>query len=171
MLSEENAPDAVGTQQLTSPSGVGVVLNGGTGKMESAMIPVQWFFSESIAKRDPTHVLIIEQNVREMGNGEQDRWTGRRHLVKISDGVKFIELHRPGNHRLILLVLSSGASQDERLELLSTENGGYSSATSCGVRKTSPTHSSVQGSWNSRFPRNSSRGNRKPGSVGSSGAG
>jgi len=124
MHKEGNAPDAVETQQLVSPSGVNVVLNGGKSEMDSATIPVQWFFSEDIAKTNPTHVLVIEQDEREAQDGERERWAGRRYLVRIQDGVKFIELRKSGYHRLMLLVLNGEISLNTRLNFLSSSNWG-----------------------------------------------
>ncbi len=93
---------AVATKREVS---MAVVLNGGREEMDSATIPVQWVFSDETISETPTHLLFFEQDESEAGNYHAaDR--GRRYVCKVSDGVKFIPVFRPGYHRMAVLALA-----------------------------------------------------------------
>lgn len=83
--------------------GLEVVLNGGQKEMDSATIPIQWFFSDEIIEKNPRYVLIIEQDKRETEDGNRS-CNGRRYVCKVSDGVTFIPFFSPGYHRITILV-------------------------------------------------------------------
>jgi hypothetical protein len=94
---------SVNTVETTVQEHIRIVLNGGGKIMESATIPIQWFISEELAEREPTHVLIIEYLDSEY-KGMME-CTGRRYLCEITDMVKFIQLFSAGIHNIVVCVL------------------------------------------------------------------
>ncbi len=84
---------------------VALTLNGGEKELNSATIPVEWWVSEEVIKRDPKYILFFEQNEKEKDQ-YNDGNRGRRYLCKFSDGIKFLELFSSGYHRLIAVVIA-----------------------------------------------------------------
>ena len=106
-------------------NGMTIVLNGGKDVMESATIPVQWFFSEEVAQWAPTHLLIIDYTDSQFKNSYL--YNGIRYLVKISDTIKFLQMFRPGIHHLCFMAFDIRAQNVKELEayLLSKHDGLY----------------------------------------------
>ena len=90
-----------------------IVLNGGGTRMDSATIPIQWGFSEAVAKRKPTHLLIIEQTEYEAKCEEKTFRgdSGRRRIVPVSRVIEYLQIYSPGKHRIAVVALSN--SQEE----------------------------------------------------------
>ena len=80
-----------------------VTLNGGGEEMDSATIPIGWWLSESILKKNPHYLLIVELDNWECGYDESIR--GRRYACKVSDMFYFLQLFSPGRHRLAVAVV------------------------------------------------------------------
>lgn len=89
-------------------AGIRLVLNGGNPIMEQATIPIQWFFSKEVAAKRPTHILIIEQDSKEI----DDPFEGSRYLYKITDRVGVIQVFSPGRHRILALALNDSKGPD-----------------------------------------------------------
>jgi hypothetical protein len=88
-------------------TGVSVVLNGGEKEMNSATIPIRWFYSDEVIDKIPRYILFFEQNEREkedFGNAS----AGRRYACKASDACKFIQLFSSGYHRMMIVVVAGG---------------------------------------------------------------
>ncbi|MDP3800332.1 MAG: hypothetical protein Q8Q90_02805 [bacterium] len=92
--------------------GMEVVLNGGKEEMNSATIPVQWVFSDETIAKAPKYLLFFEQTQSEASSHQAADY-GRRYLCKVSAGVKFIPVFRPGYHRMAVLAL---AGSEESLD-------------------------------------------------------
>jgi len=107
-------------------NGMTIVLNGGKDVMESATIPVQWFFSKKTAEWAPTHLLIIDQSDKEFQKYFAGS-SGIRYLVKISDTIKFIQMFQPGIHYLCFMAFDIRAKNVKKFEayLLSKHDGLY----------------------------------------------
>lgn len=95
--------------------GVELVLNGGRKEMDSATIPIQWFFSPEVIARQPVHLVFFEQDATEKDAYDVSS-LGRRYACRVSEGTKFIQLFSPGYHRLMVLVLSERGKKDGIIE-------------------------------------------------------
>lgn len=80
-----------------------LVLNGGKDELDSATIPVQWFFSKELAENTPTHLILIDKTGGQFASQNK----GRRYLVRVDQAVFFLQLHRSGPHRLSILAFNN----------------------------------------------------------------
>ena len=109
--------------------GISVALNDGKKEMNSATIPIEWWFSREVIEKDPRHVLFFEQN-----KGEKESFhnsvRGRRYACEVGDAFKFLQLFSPGYHRLMVVVISgTGDKAEKRLDrYLRKENEYYSTS-------------------------------------------
>ncbi|PCI19210.1 hypothetical protein COB64_04175, partial [Candidatus Wolfebacteria bacterium] len=93
-------------------SDVKIVLNGGKQEMDSATIPIQWFFGDEVIDKKPAYILIIEQDEREIRCDDPEdpiplsARRGRRYFVKVEQAVHFLQVFSPGKHRIACLVLN-----------------------------------------------------------------
>ena len=78
-----------------------LVLNGGNTEMDSATIPIKWFFSQKLIEKSPTHLVFCEQSRKEFESKSNNMDSGRRYLVKVEDAVHFLEIPSSGDHQLI----------------------------------------------------------------------
>jgi hypothetical protein len=104
-------------------NGIKLLLNGGTDEMNSATIPVQWFFSDEVLTQKPGCILLIEQNEREYSNTPERYNGGRRYLCDIGEAVKFIQLYQPGTHKLSALAFLKRSEGVESLLKYENQNG------------------------------------------------
>lgn len=89
-----------------------LVLNGGSDEMDNSTIPVKWFFSKELAEKCPRYLVFVDQNESEFGIHD----CGRRFIVKVEDSVEFVQFHRSGLHRLIVLAFVNHAVALEYLK-------------------------------------------------------
>lgn len=105
----EESPAKTAEKKVIIPhsleGGIKLVLNGGKSVMESATIPIRWFFTDELTAKRPVYLLIIEQNETEM-KGHRADFSGARRLVKVTDCVDFIQFLSPGTHRIIVVALN-----------------------------------------------------------------
>lgn len=94
-------------EQTIKQTDLKVVLNGGSLVMESATIPFRWFFSEWAIKKQPTDLLIIDQNERDFENW----FRGERSIVEISRGSAFMQFSSPGRHRIVFVALKGNGDK------------------------------------------------------------
>lgn len=80
-----------------------LTLNGGKDELDSATIPVQWFFSEELARNAPTHLILVDKTKGQFAAQNK----GRRYLVRVDQAVLFLQLHRSGLHRLTVLAFNN----------------------------------------------------------------
>ncbi|MDB5239085.1 MAG: hypothetical protein JWO00_420 [Candidatus Parcubacteria bacterium] len=81
-----------------------IVLNGGSKVLDSATLPIQWFFEpEAMAKRPEWIVIVVQNTLKE----EMWRYsTGQRYLFKVTDRIAFIQLDKPGNYQVLIAAVS-----------------------------------------------------------------
>lgn len=108
------------TETATEPKSLGmkVVLNNGKLEMNSASIPIQWFFDEATIAKNPTHILIVEQNEYEAKR--DDFYTGivgERYGCKVSEGVRFIQFLKPGCRKISVYALRDTQDASGKLRL------------------------------------------------------
>lgn len=96
---------------LKKGEGMEVLLNYGKDEMDSATIPIQWFFTEETARKKPTHLLIVEQD-KEESEKYDNGYLGMRYFCKVEEGIKFVQLFRPGCHRILVLAFSFFYDED-----------------------------------------------------------
>ncbi len=80
-----------------------IVLNGGKSELNSATIPVEWWFSKEViaGEKPPKYLLIIEQTP------DDDGYHGRRYFCKVEEKVAFLQLFKSGRHTIRVLAFSS----------------------------------------------------------------
>lgn len=92
------------TSEITEPRSMGmkVVLNNGKLEINSASIPIQWYFDEETIAKNPTGIIIVEQNKYEAEDNRPivSSIRGERYLSKVSEGVRFIQFLEPGYYRI-----------------------------------------------------------------------
>lgn len=103
--------------ELAVAKGISVTLNGGKKEMNSATIPIEWWLSEEVIKKNPKYILIFEQNKREKDDVRGNTNRGRRHVFNASDAVAFMPVFSAGYHRVMVVVVS-----DERSSAKETAN-------------------------------------------------
>lgn len=93
------------SEEVESKSlGMKVALNHGKLEMNSASIPIQWFFDEATITKNPTHILIVEQSRYEV-ESSYNGFNGNRDGCKVSEGVRFIQFLKPGYHKISVYAL------------------------------------------------------------------
>ncbi|MDE2188469.1 MAG: hypothetical protein KGJ35_01930 [Patescibacteria group bacterium] len=98
--------------------GIRLIINGGSDIVESATVPIQWFFSPEVIRKNPTKLLIIEQSEM-LGeykpSSYNDSDEGARYLVKVTDLVTFIQFFAPGKHCIAVLALDETECDTDRM--------------------------------------------------------
>lgn len=104
---------------LKTQSNVKVVLNGGKMELDDATIPFQIAFNEKIAKKKPTHILVMDVTEScfdsEMNRSDTDD-KSERTLFKL-EPIHYLQLKKPGIHNLIF-ILFFGLDKDDCRRLL-----------------------------------------------------
>ena len=85
--------------------GIRLIINGGVDSLDSATVPIEWRFSEALLAERPQYIVICdhEMSLDELKEKEYC-YGGRRHLVKVTEFVKYIQLFRAGHHHLVFMV-------------------------------------------------------------------
>ncbi|MBN1326121.1 hypothetical protein JW977_04055 [Candidatus Falkowbacteria bacterium] len=111
-----------------------LLLNGGKFEMNSATIPIQWFFGEGLIARKPSYIIFFEQDEKDIAH-DYSETRGRRYVVKVEEAIKFLQIFRPGHHRLTALLFTGSVSlgtheENESLRrfLRQHSNGHYESS-------------------------------------------
>lgn len=119
---------------MQTNNGMTVVLNGGKDVLESATIPVQWFFSREVAEQAPTHILIIDYAGDEFKTDrERSCDHGIRYVVKVTDTVKFLQMFRPGIHHLCFVAFKPNEGKEKKIGQYFLTKDGYCYDTSVTV--------------------------------------
>lgn len=85
--------------------GIRLVLNGGVDSLESATVPLEWFFSDELIAERPQYIVICDHEMSLDALKEKERYTfGRRYLVKVTEFVTYIQLFTSGAHHLVFMV-------------------------------------------------------------------
>jgi len=132
--------DTLATANGEDQSEMDLVLNGGKKEMDSATIPIAWFFSDKVIAKKPGYIVFFEQNSSEMSMSWQTSLYGRRYGVELrKKTVDFIQLFRPGRHRIIALAIADGEDGKDLADsyLIQNEGGKY--------EKSFPIHEIEQG--------------------------
>lgn len=85
--------------------GIRLVLNGGKPEMDSATIPIQWFFTKAVTARKPTYIVFFVQNERQTKDDTNGTW-GRRYMYRVEQSVAFLQLFSSGYHRVAAIALA-----------------------------------------------------------------
>lgn len=94
--------------------GISVTLNGGKKEMNSATIPIEWWLSEEVIKKNPKYILVFEQNEMEKDDVRGETNRGRRHVFNASDAVAFMPVFSAGYHRVMVVVISDDRSSAKK---------------------------------------------------------
>ena len=81
-----------------------IVLNGGGLEMKGATIPVKWFFSEEVVSKEPRYILLIDMTRAEM-ESDESMYLGKRYLIKIEKGIKYLQVFKSGHHAMLALAI------------------------------------------------------------------
>lgn len=87
-------------------TGISVALNGGKKEMNSATIPIEWWLSEDIIRKNPKYILVFEQNKAEKDDVRGETNRGRRYVFNASDAVAFMPVFSAGYHRVMVVAVS-----------------------------------------------------------------
>jgi len=125
---------------------VEIVLNGGKDELDSATVPIRWWFSEEAIEKEPEYLIFYEQNVKEIENDSYYSGTrGRRYVCKVSDGVKFLQILSPGHHRLMVVAVG-GEDAERAIKRYMNKDGKYSFQNSMDFEKAESNRDFLQGS-------------------------
>ena len=94
------------TKQVDTKIGISVVLNGGKKEMNSATIPIEWWFSKEIIEKDPKYIVFFEQDEDGKKNKYNSNEHGRRYACEVLDAFKYLQLFSPGYHRIMVIVVT-----------------------------------------------------------------
>lgn len=100
-------------------SALTLVLNGGSNEMDSATIPIKWFFSEELIKQAPKYLVLCEQSERELRNEALRNYSGRRYVFNVENAIGFIEIPTSGDHKITCLPFST---RGQAIKYLQKEN-------------------------------------------------
>ena len=118
-------------EQTDNKGQIVVTLNNGKKVMNSATIPVEWWFSKEVRERDPKFILFFEQDEIEKSCWwGKDRY-GRRYFCEVSDVFKYIELFSSGYHRIMAMVITGKEEEAQevvRRYLRTNDHNHYSSS-------------------------------------------
>lgn len=111
---------------LKEQTSMKVVLNGGKYQLNDATIPFQIAFDEKIAKKEPTHILVMDitDNVFRNKNRTSFDSCAERSLFKL-EPVHYLQLKKPGVHHLIFILLKGEINEDEHKFLFEKQNRSY----------------------------------------------
>ena len=114
------------TKSADTKTGIEVILNGGKEEMNSATIPIEWWFSKEVIDREPKYILIFEQSKEEKERdfGKNDSY-GRRYICKVSDAIKFLQIFSPGYHRVMVVVLGGSSAEYDAKHYLGHNDYDY----------------------------------------------
>ena len=102
-----------------------VVLNGGNYQLDDATIPFRIGFSQEVADKKPSHILVLDVTIAFDRNGirhESDN-ISERSLFKM-EPVQYLQLKEPGEHHLIFILLND-MDNKKRQHLLEKQYAGY----------------------------------------------
>lgn len=86
---------------------VKLVLNGGKKVLDSATVPVEWYFSKKVIKQSPKSIVFIDLTQKELNEGGKLLGCGgERHIFRIKDRNQFIQFNTHGSHKILVLVFS-----------------------------------------------------------------
>lgn len=104
---------------------VEIVLNGGKNELDSATVPIRWWFSDEAIEKEPEYLIFYEQNAKEIGDDNYySGIKGRRYVCKVSDGVKFLQILSPGHHRLMVVAVG-GRDAERAIKRCMCKDGRY----------------------------------------------
>lgn len=85
--------------------GIRLVINGGIDSLDSATVPIEWFFSDELIAERPQYIVICDHEMP-LSRLEEERYYsyGRRYLVKVTEFVKYLQLFKAGMHHLVFMV-------------------------------------------------------------------
>lgn len=114
------------TKNINTKTDIRIVLNGGKEEMNSATIPIEWWFSKEVIDREPKYILIFEQSKEEKERdfGKNDSY-GRRYICKVSDAIKFLQIFSPGYHRVMVVVLGGSSAESDAKHYLGHDDYDY----------------------------------------------
>ncbi len=89
-----------------------LVLNDGKAAIDSATIPMRWFFPKEIIDRQQTELLVVVQHESEYGvNDRGERWR-----VPIIHGQMWLPFSRAGRHQILVFALAHGQHENHDYE-------------------------------------------------------
>ncbi len=121
---EEKLETTTQQESFNYERGVSLTINGGKNELDSATIPIQWWFDKKTIKKKPKYVLIIEQNEKESRSSANCK-NGRRYLCEVTEGVKYLQIFSSGYHRLMVIVFDSSVKLSEIQRLIAKEKNIY----------------------------------------------
>lgn len=125
---------------------VEIVLNGGKNELDSATVPIRWWFSKEAIEREPECLIFYEQNTKEIeGDNYYSGTRGRRYICKVSDGVKFLQILSPGHHRLMVVAVG-GKDAERAIKRCMNKDGKYSFQNSMDFEKAESNRDFLQSS-------------------------
>ena len=114
------------TKDINTKTDIRVVLNGGKEEMNSATIPIEWWFSKEVIDREPKYILIFEQSKEEKERDfDKNDSYGRRYICKVSDAIKFLQIFSPGYHRIMVVVLGGSSAESDAKHYLGHDDYDY----------------------------------------------
>lgn len=119
-----------------APDPITLLLDGASGEdnvLDVALIPVGWFMNDEVIARDPTLLLIVEQNQEEIDADDSNN-EGRRYVRTPAQALMYLQMARPGRHRIIVLAFAGDREQVRNItqELMAKSGSSYSRPISAG---------------------------------------
>ncbi|MFA5934073.1 MAG: hypothetical protein WC795_02525 [Candidatus Paceibacterota bacterium] len=112
---------------LIGASSLKVVLNGGKLVLDDATVPFQIAFDQSVAKKNPTHILVIDvtdTGFYDDGSRRSTTCNFERSVFKL-EPTNYLQFHKPGVHHLIFMLVSGGMNKSRQQEFLGKRGYSY----------------------------------------------
>ena len=85
--------------------GIRLIINGGSDRLDTATVPIEWRFSDAVIAEEPQYIVICDHEISlEEFKEEEYHDCGRRYLVKVTDCARYIQLFKAGIHHLVFMV-------------------------------------------------------------------
>jgi putative Mn2+ efflux pump MntP len=88
--------------------GIFLTVNGGTGRLLNATIPIEWKFSPALAAEEPQYVVVVDHefSIAELERRiNQNYACAKRHdPIPVTEFAKYLQLRKSGHHHIIVVV-------------------------------------------------------------------
>ena len=107
-------PENTAATPVQKKEDIRIVVNGGSETLESATVPYSWFFSDELVEKQPTHLLVIDQDEWIAKHSSNSEYQGERRVVRVDRASDFIQFHAPGPHRIAFIALKKPTDWSEK---------------------------------------------------------
>lgn len=104
-----------GASRTDWKDGIFLNVNGGSGMLDNATVPIEWKFSPALVAEEPQYIVVVDHEfpiVELSSRTNQNYSSARRHdPIAVTDFAKYVQLRKSGHHHLIVVVFCGTPKQ------------------------------------------------------------